>query len=56
MKLLFSEGTPDYSHYHYPYVIWGFLEPGEQPADAFAAGFMPGTPEMDRWYARSAFP
>lgn len=50
MKLLFSEATPDPAHYVYPYVVWGFLEPGETPADAFAAGFLPGSPELDRFY------
>jgi len=50
MKLLFSEAGPDYSHYLYPYVVWGFLEPSETPADAYAAGFLPGLPSLDRWY------
>ena len=50
MKLLCSEATPDYSRYLYPYVVWGFLEAGETPADAFAAGLMPGLPSLERWY------
>lgn len=50
MKLLFSETTPDYSHYLYPYVVWGFLEPGETPADAFESGFLPGAPTLERFY------
>ena len=50
MKLLFSEATPDYSRYLYPYVVWAFLEPGETPADAFHSGFLPGSPDMDRFY------
>lgn len=50
MKLLFSEAAPDYAHYLYPYVVWGFLEPDETPADALAAGFLPGTPQLDRFY------
>lgn len=50
MKLLFSEATPDYSRYLYPYVVWGFLEPGESVADAFAAGFLPASPTLDRFY------
>lgn len=50
MRLLFSEAAPDYGHYLYPYVIWGFLEPGETPADAFDAGFLPGNPFLDRYY------
>jgi hypothetical protein len=50
VKLLFSETTPDYAHYLYPYVVWAFLEPGETPADAFESGFLPGNPEMERFY------
>ncbi len=50
MKLLFSEATPDYAHYCYPYAVWGFLEAGETPADAYAAGFLPGLPTLDRFY------
>ena len=50
MKLLFSEATPDYARYLYPYVVWGFLEPGETVADAFAAGFLPASPTLDRFY------
>lgn len=50
MKLLFSETAPDYAHYLYPYVVWAFLEPGETPADAFASGFLPANPRMDRFY------
>lgn len=50
MKLLFSEATPDYAHYCYPYAVWGFLEPGETPADAYAAGFLPGLASLERFY------
>ena len=50
MKLLFSEAVPDYAHYCYPYAVWGFLEPGETPADAYAAGFLPGLPTLERFY------
>ena len=50
MKLLFSETSPDYSRYLYPYVIWAFLEPHETPADALAAGFLPSGPNLDRYY------
>jgi len=50
MKLLFSEAAPDATHYVYPYAVWGFLEPDETPADAFASGFLPGTAAMDRFY------
>lgn len=50
MKLLFSEAQPDYARYLYPYVIWGLPEPGETPADFFAAGFLPASPRLDRFY------
>lgn len=50
MQLLFSEATPDPVHYVYPYAVWGFLEPGETPADALAAGFLPSTAALDRFY------
>jgi hypothetical protein len=50
MKLLFSEATPDYQAYCFPYVIWGFPEAGETPADMMAAGFLPGTRQLDRFY------
>lgn len=50
MKLLFSEAAPDYGRYLYPYVVWGFLEPGETPADAFERGFLPGNPALERFY------
>lgn len=50
MKLLFSEAPPDYSGYVFPWVVWGFLEPGETPADAFARGFLPSLPDLSRWY------
>lgn len=50
MKLLFSEHKPDYSHYLYPYAIWAVPEPGETPADLFAAGFLPSSRKLDRFY------
>ncbi len=50
MKLLFSEAVPDPDHYVYPYAIWGFLENGETPATAFSAGFLPSSPDLDRFY------
>jgi arginyl-tRNA--protein-N-Asp/Glu arginylyltransferase len=50
MKLLFSEHKSDYGHYVYSYVIWALPEPGETPAQFFAAGFMPGTPNFERYY------
>jgi hypothetical protein len=50
MKLLFSEAQADYAHYIFPYAIWACLEPGETPADAFAAGFLPSSHQLDRFY------
>jgi hypothetical protein len=50
MKLIFSEGQADYSRYLYPYVVWGVPELGETPADFFAAGFLPASPRLDRFY------
>ncbi|MBI2498062.1 MAG: hypothetical protein HYV75_09210 [Opitutae bacterium] len=34
----------------FPYAIWAFLEAGETPADAFDAGFLPSTRQLDRFY------
>lgn len=50
MKLLFSEAKSDYENYIFPYAIWGFLEPGETPAAAFANGFLPSSYSLDRFY------
>jgi arginyl-tRNA--protein-N-Asp/Glu arginylyltransferase len=50
MKLLFSEAKSDYGNYIFPYAIWGFLEPGETPASAFANGFLPSSYALDRFY------
>jgi hypothetical protein len=50
MKLLFSEARPDYAHYQFPYVVWAFPEPDETPADLFAAGFLPSSRQLDRFY------
>lgn len=49
MKVLFSEIGPDYSRYLYPYVVWGIPEDGETPADLYAAGFHPASPNLDRY-------
>lgn len=49
MKLLFSEFAPDYSRYLYPYVVWGIPESHETPADLYAAGFHPASPQLDRF-------
>lgn len=50
MKLLFSEARPDYANYIFPYAVWAFPEPGETPADLFAAGFLPSSRQLDRFY------
>lgn len=50
MKLLFSEQSSDYGHYLFPYSIWALPEPGETPADLFAAGFLPSSRQLDRFY------
>ena len=50
MKILFSESSPDYAGYVFPYAVWGFLEAGERPADALAKGFLPSLPDLSRFY------
>ncbi len=50
MILLFSESDADYARYRYPYVIWAAPEPGETPADFFRCGFLPASPQLDRFY------
>lgn len=50
MKLLFSEAPSDYANYLFPYVVWGFLEADDRPADAFARGFLPSLPDLSRFY------
>lgn len=50
MKLLFSEAQADPSRYLYPYVIWAVPEAGETPADLFCRGFLPSSPDLDRFY------
>ena len=50
MKLLFSEQNSDYEHYQFPYAIWALPEANETPADIFAAGFLPSSRNLDRFY------
>lgn len=50
MILLFSEARADYAHYRYSYAIWAMPEPGETPKDFFRSGFLPGSPQLDRFY------
>ncbi len=50
MKLLFSEHKSDYSHYQFPYAVWGFPETDETPADMFNQGFLPSSRNLDRFY------
>lgn len=50
MKLLFSEARSDYQHYIFPYAIWAVPEAHETPADVFNRGFLPNSPNLDRFY------
>lgn len=50
MKLLFSEYKSDYTNYIFPYAIWALAEDGETPADFFSRGFLPASPEFERFY------
>ena len=50
MILLFSETRSDYSQYLYPYAVWAVPEPGERPSDFFRRGFLPASPQLDRYY------
>ncbi len=50
MKILFSEARPDYASYTFPYAVWAFPEEGETPADIMGRGFLPSSPNLDRFY------
>jgi hypothetical protein len=50
MKLVFSEHVSDYGNYIFPYAIWAFPERGEKPRQLFAAGFLPSSRNLDRFY------
>jgi arginyl-tRNA--protein-N-Asp/Glu arginylyltransferase len=50
MRLLFSEHVSDYSHYVFPYAIWGIPDKGETPSQMFDAGFLPSSRNLDRFY------
>ena len=50
MRLQFSEYRSDYGNYLFPYVIWGYPEAHESPADCFREGFLPGNRDMSRYY------
>ena len=50
MKLLFSEHKSDYANYIFPYAIWAIPEPHETPDMIFAGGFLPSSPEFERFY------
>lgn len=41
MKFIFSEFTPNYQKYHFPYQIWLKKESGDDVADIYARGFLP---------------
>ncbi|SDW23443.1 Acetyltransferase (GNAT) domain-containing protein [Amycolatopsis xylanica] len=50
MKVAFSEVAPDYTHYVFPYHVWGFLEEGEDVGSAYAQGFLPAAYDLSRFY------
>jgi hypothetical protein len=50
LKLLFSEATPDYGHYVFPYAVWAFPEPAEKAQQFFERGFLPSSKNFDRYY------
>jgi arginyl-tRNA--protein-N-Asp/Glu arginylyltransferase len=50
MKLLFSEHSPDYATYSFPYAVWAVPERDETPADIFNAGFLPSGHSLERFY------
>ncbi len=50
MKIVFSEYKSDYANYIFPYSIWAYPEEHETPADLFARGFLPNSPNLDRFY------
>ncbi|HKG03127.1 MAG TPA: hypothetical protein VKB03_08085 [Conexibacter sp.] len=50
MRVVFSECRSDEARYLSPYQVLAYLEAGERPSDAFAAGFLPRTPELGRFY------
>lgn len=50
MRLLFSEAKSDYENYIFPYAIWAFPEGGEMPFQFFSHGFLPSSPNLDRFY------
>lgn len=50
MKTIYSESSPDYSNYIFPYVIWGLPDEGECPSEIFNKGFLPSLPDLSRYY------
>jgi len=50
MKIVFSEYKSDYENYIFPYSIWAYPEEHETSADLFARGFLPNSPDMNRFY------
>ena len=50
MKLFFSEYKSDYKNYIFPYAIWAIPEAHEKSSDIFAKGFLPNSPNLDRFY------
>ncbi len=50
MKIVFSEYKSDYANYIFPYSIWAYPEEDETPAVLFDRGFLPNSPNLDRFY------
>lgn len=50
MQLFFSEYKSDYGCYIFPYAIWARPDPGESVSRLFASGFLPSSPDLDRFY------
>ncbi len=54
MKLFFSEFQPDYTKYHFPYQVYGIVEPEDKTSDIYEKGFLPTRINKDLFYlARS---
>ena len=50
MRILFSECSPDYEHYIFPYAIWAIPDRGERPSQLFEKGFLPSARDLSRFY------
>ncbi len=50
MQLYFSEYKSDYGRYIFPYAIWAVPDENEPVHRLFARGFLPSSPDLDRFY------